>query len=121
MNIIDAIKKARAERGTVSTKFSWHYKGTYGGSSIAVAPGQVDPSWLLAIIGDVQEAALLCDDWEVKEPEITLTRKQFLDAYADVLKDEFSTRYSDFHFPAWTGSAGERINRLAEKLFGVKK
>lgn len=90
MNLLEAIKKARKRKTNVYVPFGWSYTSIGPGNwhnVVHCAPGAVDPHWLLTIIGQIKEAYLFLDTYEVQQSKIEVTK--------DALRSAFGLAYTD--------------------------
>lgn len=86
MNIIEAIKIAiDTKRNIISNHGYWI-------GNTAVAPGPINPEYLLDNIGDIDQNSLLGDNWEVEEEKLTITWEQF-----NAVTQHFAIKYEVKH------------------------
>ena len=66
MNLIDAIKLAKEQNLPVFHPNGFNYTDRLCSGPASVGPGKISPEYLLAIIGQIYEADLLSNDWDVE-------------------------------------------------------
>lgn len=90
MNIIEALRTGWKLRRPIPKHLGSNGNGWLGNNyvrGLLIEPSRRGIDWTEAE-AVVNEKDLLADDWEVEEQPITITKKQFWDAYADARKVE---------------------------------
>jgi hypothetical protein len=115
LNLITAIKSGRPIRRKDRTV--WNNSTT----SYFIDPTQnqwIDPKFYLETIGVCRDD-LLSDQWEIREPTVTITRTQFDAAWAEML--EYERGMQDGHTQLYIAVRGpELLKRVLARRLGLE-